>query len=259
MKKKFYSFINILIFFLLNLETIQASTVEKILGIYLSDMTYEEPKYMSENGSMVGILGSYGIYNDYMIKFEGNYAEGLMDYVGSGAMESYDHIIELRELVGINYTLKNKENIIPFIGLGYRYLNDDSTNTITTSGAEGYEREQSYLYSPIGFEYRLNLPKYGLYLGSNIEYDLFWQGTNHSHTSTVPGYYDITFNQYKGHGFRISFHFIKIESKHNYFIEPFYKYWHIDDSDLTIDPSGRVFFEPKNTSTEIGIQSKWLF
>ena len=246
------------VLFTLFCQSIFGISIDKKIGIYLSDISYEEPAFMSENGSMIGMLGSYGIYGDYMLKFEANYAEGFIDYVGSGSFEAYDHIIELRELGGINYVLENGTNLIPFIGLGYRYLNDDSTNTISTTGASGYEREQSYIYIPIGFEYKQPAKKNGWQINSNLEYDLFLQGTNHTNLGSIPGYYDITLNQFKGYGYRISLQFINKNKEKTYITEPFYKHWHIDTSDNTIDPNGISFVEPENTSDEIGISFIWL-
>ena len=234
-------------------------TIDKNIGFFVSDISYEEPAFMSENGSLVGLYGSYGLYGDYMLNFEASYAEGLMDYVGSGSSEAYDHIIELRELAGINYAQTNGSQLIPYIGLGYRYLNDDSTNTISTSGAMGYEREQSYLYSPIGIKYRNIIVSQAWEVNSLIEYDYLWQGTNHSHLGSVPGYDDITLNQFKGHGYRLCIELMRTHQGQKYIIEPFYKHWHVDTSDNSIDSNGISFVEPKNTSDELGIGFMWLF
>lgn len=236
-----------------------AITTQKMLGVYISDIAYEEPNFMSENGSMFGILGSYGIYGDYMIKFEGSYSEGLVDYTGSGSDEAYDHIIELRELGGKNIKREDGSIVTPFVGLGYRYLNDDMAYSISTTGYSGYEREQSYFYSPLGFEYSNKQLKNGWTMGGSMEYDVFWQGINHTNLSTIPGYYDITLNQYKGHGYRFSLRFTKESpDKHTYMIEPFFKHWNIDDSDITIDLDGDMFVEPQNTSDEIGVNFLWI-
>ena len=51
---------------------------------------------------------------------------------------------------------------------------------------------------------------------------------------------------------------ICVVNKHTYMIEPFFKHWNIDDSDITIDLDGDMFVEPQNTSDEIGVNFLWI-
>lgn len=243
------------------LNTVHATSIEKTASFYVSDISYEEPGVMSDNGAMLGIKGSYGIYDQYMLKFEASYAEGIMSYESNGTGSDtgvYDYIYELRQLAGKTMSLENGTLITPYIGFGYRYLNDDSSNHITSSGAMGYEREQSYFYSPIGFETRNHQLKNGWFMGGNIEYDVFWEGINHSHAGNIPGFYNHTFNQFKGYGYRFSFNFSRHDNLQTYIVEPFYKHWSIDESDIAIDAGGNGYVEPENTSDELGISFIWL-
>ncbi|MDI6891282.1 MAG: hypothetical protein QMC83_10175, partial [Thermodesulfovibrionales bacterium] len=80
-----------------------------------------------------------------------------------------------------------------------------------------------------------------------------WDGTVKSHLGDVPGYYDIENDQDEGYGIRGSIKLKKKGEKINFVIAPFIRYWNIKDSKTTTDPAGTTWIEPKNHSTEYGI------
>lgn len=228
-------------------------------GTEISHIKYEEPDVMEEEGMMYGVVGSYtyrNMLNNLMFKLEGKGSWGQVDYENSGTMDNVDdYMLEFRGLAGYDFSIFTASTLTPYIGFGYRYLNDDLTGT-TSTGALGYERESNYFYSPIGIELIAEL-NYEWSLGITVEYDYFWKGIQKSHLSDANSLFnDLENDQNKGYGVRGSVKLQKQGEKFDFLIEPFIRYWNIkksEDDDITF--AGVVFgygYEPKNNSTEIG-------
>lgn len=237
------------------------------LGLEVSHISYDEPGVMEEEGIMVGILGSYTYrnkphrnINSWALKGEGRFSYGQVDYDGrlsDGTAYTIDDIddymLEFRGLVGYDFALREKYTLTPYFGFGYRYLNDD-----LASDPAGYERESNYYYSPIGVEALTDL-RNGWTIGLAIEYDLFWKGLQKSHLSdAVATLNDVENDQKDGYGIRGSVRFQKRTEKVDWVIEPFVRYWDIDESEeAAVTLSGTVIgtgVEPKNNSTEAGVR-----
>lgn len=241
------------------------------LGTETSYIKYEEPGLMKETGSMYGIIGSYTYRGQLvklpkcMLKAEGRSAWGSLDYTSpiSGGMKNIpDWLIELRGLAGYDFEIGDSFPVIwtitPYSGIGYRYLNDDSSGKYSSLGALGYERESNYIYGPVGLQVIADLKNNWL-IGATAEYDIFWWGKQISHLSDVDsGLNDPKNRQKKGYGIRGSIIVQKKGEKLDLVIEPYIRYWNIrksKDSDLTY--YGTVIdtvYEPKNNSTEVGLK-----
>lgn len=251
-----FSRIVMLAFGLSNISVCFASEREIQLGIYQSDIAYTEPDVMEENGTLSGFIGRYIVYEEESFRaLEFSYASGDMDYDGSGTMTGIpDEIFEVRGLIGGNIALTSDYQIMPYIGFGYRNLNDDSSDMISSTSANGYEREQIYVYFPIGLEVRRRSPMSGWSLSGRIEYDYFIDGTNHSYLGDIQGYEDLTFDQNNGYGYRASISLTKeFDAGWSITIEPFYKYWNVSESEVTYSVRHTSWVEPDNDSKEVGI------
>jgi len=241
-------------------EQLQSQTWE--VGAILSKFTYEEPGLMKDESFFYGIEGSYTFRNqkDLMIKAEGRYSYGKVDYesTGTGTMDGIDdYIFEIKGLVGNDFPVSGKSTITPYIGLSYRYLNDDSSGKLSSTEASGYERESNYYYIPIGMEIVTELES-GWIFGLLLEYDYFLKGKQISHRSdAAPGLNDIENDQNNGYGFRGSMRFLWKDEHKESVIEPFIRYWDIDESKrviITYNGSPYAYgYEPANESTEIGL------
>ena len=228
------------------------------LGPEISYITYKEPDVMKDKGMMYGLVGSYTYHNKLMLKAEGRGSWGKVDYSNSGEINNItDYMLEFRGLCGYDFPILKTSTMTPYIGIGYRYLNDDSAGKISTTGAWGYERESNYIYSPLGMTFVIDLGNKWLTV-ETIEYDLFWWGKQKSHLSDVDlGYNDISNRQKKGYGLRGSLTLQKKGEKIDIEVGPFIRYWHIQKSETETwtyygIPIG-YGLEPKNKSTEIGI------
>jgi len=227
------------------------------LGLYTSDITYTEPNVMQEEGSLTGIKGEVTFHRGGAFQsFEAYYSRGEMDYVGSGTINNIpDEVFEIRGLFGRDFKLNRGLSLSPYVGLGYRYLNDDSSGLLSSTGASGYEREQVYFYMPIGFKLNKGAEVLGFKLSTRIEYDYFISGENNSYLDEIGNSYDnVTLNQNDGYGYRFSFTFTKVFNNGSALtLEPFYRYWHVEDSEITYDSINRGWIEPDNYSEEVGI------
>lgn len=229
------------------------------IGPEISYRTYKEPDVMKEKGWMYGLISSYAYHNKLMLKVEGRGNWGEVDYSNSGKVDDIDdYMLEGRGLVGYDFLIAQVHSITPYLGVGYRYLNDDISGKISTTGARGYERESNYFYSPIGLEINVQL-RNDLYVRNLMEFDYFWRGGQKSHLSDVyPAYNDIRNTQKKGYGLRGYIGFLIVTKKIDFEAGPFIIYWNIEDSEYeTLTLYGipyATFWEPKNRTTEIGFK-----
>jgi len=135
------------------------------LGPEVSYITYREPDVMKEKGMMYGLVGSYAYHNKIMLKAEAKGSWGKVDYSNSGDIRNItDYMLEFRGLGGYDFPILNASTITPYIGIGYRYLNDDGSGKTSSTGAIFYERESNYIYSPVGIEFNIHLGN-GLFAG----------------------------------------------------------------------------------------------
>jgi len=238
------------------------------IGPEIYHFKYKEPGYMEEEGMFYGVR--FGItYRDWpipelktsepdgggMFRAEGRLAFGRVDYDGAlmdGTPYKINGINDLafegRLLLGHDQLSAETLSTLYF-GVGYRYLNDD----LATDPA-GYERESNYLYVPFGFNIDIG-QKVGWSLGFGAEFDLFVLGRQESHLSDYdPLLPDVDNDQDSGYGYRAS---VKLQNKSEnsvFIIEPFFRYWDIDKSD--VEPLG---YEPANETTEFGLELIWLY
>lgn len=235
---------------------------EAELGFEISHIKYEEPGIMEEEGMMYGIAGLYANHqNKFMSKLDGRFAYGQVDYKGSlfdgtpYTVDSInDYIVEARLSIGYDFAVSKTAFLTPYIGIGYRYLNDDMS-----ADQYGYERESNYLYSPIGIDAIVSF-KNGWSIGLIAEYDLFWFGIQRNHFEDIILGADVTDNeQREGYGAKGSIRIEKKTKAMDFVIEPFMRYWNIEKSDESpISLGGKYIigwgYEPANNSTEYGIK-----
>ncbi len=238
------------------------------IGPELYLFEYKEPGYMKEEGEFIGIVLGFTSRDwadslpdkrgGFMFRAEGRFAYGQVDYDGElsdGTPYTMDDIddfaFEGRLLFGGDFLGGDTVNTI-YSGFGYRYLSDDSS-----SDPYGYLRQSNYFYLPVGYQFDSTY-KTGWSIGFRLEYDIFLWGVQKSHLSDV-GLNDVNNDQDSGYGYRAS---IKIQNKSkngSFIIEPFFRYWDIDRSDISYAGSGFYGVEPANETTELGVQIIWMF
>ena len=250
------------------------------VGTEFSYFHYEEPDFMEDKGYLYGVFAnvSHRISQNQPIKslgdifangntlnayeLDGRLSFGYVDYESrsTGSLDDIrDYIFELRGTAGYDMPLCNAFTLTPYVGLGYRYLNDDSGGKRTTTGAAGYERESNYFYLPLGIKGLATLGN-GWSVGLSGEYDIFLYGRQISHLSdAVAGLGDVENDQDSGYGLRASLKVMKETATANFFIEPFVRYWNVDDSEISPVTYNGVLagfgLEPENNSMEVGFRA----
>ncbi|MFP4572218.1 MAG: autotransporter outer membrane beta-barrel domain-containing protein [Desulfobacterales bacterium] len=236
-------------------------------------INYEEDALdMEIDGFMYGVSGEINYHGisegkaPLMASLSVEFLVGEMDYDGGtwagdpAKADTDDWIFHARELLGYDFFVNGNHLITPFVGIAYRYWNDE------IDGIGGYEREIQYWYSPIGVQTLSRLSDQWT-LGLSAEYNLFWSGLVKSHLSDVsPVVNDPSVSQDfgDGYGLRFSADFIrKFSDRHSMVIEPYITYWDIDDSDFATlreqgVPVGWVY-EPANETLSYGLRVSFGF
>ncbi|TPE48237.1 hypothetical protein FJM67_13555 [Maribrevibacterium harenarium] len=243
-------------------------TTESEFGLTFSQTYYVEPDIMEQRGQLFGVNGTFAQRQNAAVILEVEYSAGWVDYKGSGTMENIpDTLFETRVLLGKDWLAGNGYRVTPYLGLGYRFLTDDSTGMVSSDGSGGYRREQSYVYSPIGIAFTPAPWHTGWRLGATMEYDHFWYGNNLSTISAVCGGTDSYVSQDEGEGARVSLRLYspRLPNRGRVIFETFYRYWSIADSTSNLvyaprchsNPSSEYYYEPHNQSEQFGLRLIW--
>ena len=265
MKKLFKIFF---IIFLANFNNLYAD--EKIgsqhqYGIsLLGSYEYEETQLMHLRGGLqaeskkhenYGLLYNYKnsfINNGYFTEFEFDNSYQFMNQSywsnTTGTMKDIDvDIFNSRLLYGLNIS----EKLMLKSGLGYRYLYHHWENRKSSTGGNGYDREQDYTYIPIIAELKAPIPELAVDGILKIEFDNVIAGQNNSYLGYLGGSNrDLEFTNDDGYMWKISYE----ANMSNYIIEPYYEFMSIEESTSTSSSQ-----EPSNTTKEIGIRFKTAF
>lgn len=224
-------------------------------------MKYKEPGVMRNEGVMYGVALGYRHHapSNLMLGFDLSVAAGEVDYdsQGSGSMENNDDTrLEARLLAGYGFKPAQGLVVTPYVGLGYRFLRDDSAGKLSTTGAAGYERRSNYLYLPVGVAAAKAFAG-GWKVTGTTEFDWMFHGRQYSDLSgAAAGLPDIDNRQDHGVGLRASLGVEKdlsgaLGAKASLAFEPFVRYWRIAKSEVEY-AAGAAWYEPKNKTAEIG-------
>lgn len=197
-----------------------------------------EMRYMTGDNTYNGWLSSGGIY----VPTE---ASNIKDYYWEGALKAGRLIYS-----------KENFNIEGSLGIGYRNLRDH----LEDMGPGGYLRKSTYIYMPVdmAFKYQLN-NRFNLAL--KTEFDFLVSAQQYS--GPIVGYEStgVYNSQEQGYGLRASLKLSATTNFAEFFIEPFWRYWHLQNSDEAeqyIKIGGtwyeQVVYEPFNTTQEYGVK-----
>jgi hypothetical protein len=216
-------------------------------GLQADYVRYEEPGLMSEEGLLAGVWVGYGVdfAGAWFGRVAGSWVAGELEYrTDPGyplelSTRTPNNILDLRLELGRRMQLWTYP-LGPYVGAGYRLLVDDIPDI---REYQGYRREQTYLYVPIGVEVGV-LDHAPWAAALRLEYDLFVEGQNRSDGDSL--------RQDSGFGLRA----VLAASYGREFLwfrhvrmEPFAQYWEVARSNV----SRQGFLEPENHSTMVGL------
>jgi hypothetical protein len=220
---------------------------------------YREPGVMMSRGAKFGLSGSYTYRADKLwSRIEGRFAAGQTNYKSFGTgrfgTKEDDYYYEFRGLLGLNEIFKigSDTTITPYAGLGWRHLFNDGAGLKSSTGHHGYDRRNKMLYLPIGLETKISrCNEWGITV--QTELDILLYGIQHSHLQKFGGGL-LEHDQESGYGLRGAVSFDKKMSSYTLGIEPFVRYWSINDSNIV-----RGTLEPKNNTLETGLKISFKF
>lgn len=238
---------------------------EAEIGVYLKGIMMGYGAHYAYRPADSNVILNNPVVNTYIV--EGYYAEGEVDYKGSGRADNQDNsFFDVRTMIGKDYLLYDRSIVTPYIGFGYRSLHHEFNHRQTTTGQWGYDRRNYYMYLPVGFY--ATIPGGQNWTGAfNLEYDVFLFGRNVSDLTSVNAHTTAAFganpkfDQRKGYGVRASGKFLfNLGGNVDFFVEPFGRVWRIDDSEVVTVPytpaggptQNLEFLEPKNFTYEVG-------
>jgi hypothetical protein len=235
------------------------------VGTTAGYVDYKEPGQMREYGELYGLNAAYDAINEtstIATHFEGQLVAGRLLYDGADVnlitgvrtpktAPTDDYIFDSRATIGTFRKISSAFTVTPYIGLGYRDLNDK------IQGSGSYNRNISYVYVPIGAQVAGSFSDSWSYsVGADIDVVLY--GTVISKLSDIdPANPDIT-NHNHGFGARLTTSIRKKFSRFAIHFTPFYQKWKIEQSDgvaVTINNSAGTLFEPANESDFVGLNA----
>jgi len=170
----------------------------------------------------------------------------------TGSASGEDNLIFTFENT-INHCFKNY--LCGTFGYGFRYLDNDSQLTITSTGNFGYERENYLHFLPIGlsFERNIDFKKFSRALFQTKFY-LLLDGRQVSHFSRFGC--DADMNNKQNSGFGVESTARLYANDRRWYYGAMFQYWKIDASDTVAVPcfgSSSYGSEPDNTTTMISV------
>ena len=227
------------------------------LTLDISYYYYEEPNFMRDTSDPV--LYSAGSRkwdipaednNTLQFLYTAEATRGWVNYSGSGTLDK-----DYYKFRGEVYAGYRMDNFTSILGLGYRWLYDDSGGQASSTGALGYDRQSQYYYVPAG-----GILDIGQDIKLKGQFNYLLTGKQTSFLSDIAGFSDVENDQSFGWGVDFTFDY-KITNSTSFY--SFYRYWDIDKSDTAEGtfPGVLIFeaFEPANKTTEAGIGIAYKF
>jgi hypothetical protein len=244
-----------------NLKTQSANQ----LGLTISGYVYDEPSLnvrMTALNVGVEYLGTYAFQNDWFVLGQIDYNNGPVKYSGSGTASGIpQYYVDLKAALGHDFAF-NGFVLSPYIGIGYRYLNQAFGGVTTSTGAAGYDRRSTYNYIPIGIIHRTAVNDNKAKLETTLEFNYLLSGNQYSGLAAAnPLLSNQNNTQNSGYGINLTI----LYKQDQWGFGPYYKYWNIADSQA--NPTNVVvsgirysgFYEPANTPNEFGLKLTYSF
>jgi hypothetical protein len=236
------------------------------VGLTVSGYVYDEPSLSVRMTAInVGLeyLGTYAFQNDWFVLGQIDYSAGPVKYSGSGTASGIpQYYVNLKAALGRDFAF-NGFMLSPYIGFGYRYLDQALGGTVTSTGALGYDRRSTYNYIPIGAIHRIAVNDNKAKLETTLEYNYLISGNQYSGLAAANPYLSNQNNaQNSGYGINLTI----LYKQDQWGFGPYYKYWNIADSQTNtnsfVAAGTRYTYtvkEPANTTNEFGVKLTYSF
>jgi hypothetical protein len=235
-----------------------AGSNEYSLGVEGFYDEYHEPDGNLETKAGYGsITGNYTHdWNAFFAAIDGRVSYGSEDYESISGSSTGTSAWELDGRIRGGYAIRlgGGNYFSPYLGVGTRYYYDEGKGTVTSLGAEGYDRKITQVYIPIGFNFSHPFGN-GFTLTPNLEYDQLVWGHVSSRLGTLPGYPNVINIQHDGWGIRGDVMLGFEQYGINWQVGPFIRYWDIQTSNI----ADGGWEEPDNTRLQVGLALRALW
>jgi hypothetical protein len=182
-----------------------------------------------------------------------------LEVTASGIPQYY---VNLKAALGHDFAF-NGFVLSPYIGIGYRYLDQALGGVTTSTGAVGYDRRSTYNFIPIGVIHRVAVNDNKAKLETTLEYNYLISGNQYSGLAAANPYLSNQNNaQNSGYGINLTI----LYKQDQWGFGPYYKYWNIADSQTNtnsfVAAGTRYTYtvkEPANTTNEVGLKLTYSF
>ena len=232
------------------------SKTQNSVGISLSKYTYAEPNVMTLKAPNTGIeySGTYAFGSQWpsrgkswFISGDIRYATGAADYespISGSISDTPNRYIEGRLILGKDFDMGTYV-LAPYAGLGLRMLHNDLRRN-----PAGYRRDSTYTTIPLGVVHRTKFSDQSV-LSTTVEYSHLLSGNQKAQlTDTNPSLENLSLDQNKGYGIRLAM-MLRFA---NLSFGPTISYWKIAKSE-----NYKTWYEPENTTREIGFKAQYHF
>jgi hypothetical protein len=239
------------------------------IGVTMSSYSYSEPSLsVTNNATNFGIAyeKTKSLQGNEFVLSEMEYVTGTDNYSGSGTASIPKYYFNLKLAYAKTFNISDYV-LAPYIGIGYRFLDQNGAGVTSSTGAYAYDRQSTYIYLPVGVKRRDKLQNNAI-LETTAEFDYLLYGNQFSGLSIMnnhgySNYPDINNSQKSGYGFYLS---AMYKGNDGWSFGPYYKYWNIAQSDTvyaTVTYGGSSYYgyayEPANTTNEYGFKVMYKF
>jgi hypothetical protein len=192
---------------LLPLSALAMPHYEWNFGVNERLISYQDTKgsFALESGYLFGVTGNFTYNAPIKFSVKADVAQGHVDYRTniqhsySSKPKNYLFNVMATAAKPIYYM---QRHLTPYIGVGYRYYNNDATNVVMNQTIAGFQSKQSTFYMPIGFRTQVARQN-NWQVVLNAEYDLIWDGTQKTYSTQIAGGSYVSARD-KGRGIRLS-------------------------------------------------------
>ena len=192
---------------------------------------------------------------NWMLLYTLEYSFGNIDYTsaGTGTMKKQYYKGRFESYIGTNRVV-GANDLLPYIGVGYRDLLDDSGFKTSSTNHLGYDRLSQYYYIPLGAIWYISES-----LSLKSQYNHLIEGKQTSFLNEVlPNTYSINPQNTQRLGWGIDLT-LRLKLNNKWSSYGFYRSWSIEDSDLVTCSPLIYCMEPKNQTNELGAGISYQF
>jgi len=192
---------------------------------------------------------------NWMLLYTLEYSFGNIDYTsaGTGTMKKQYYKGRFESYIGTNRVVGANDSL-PYIGVGYRDLLDDSGFKTSSTNHLGYDRLSQYYYIPLGAIWYISES-----LSLKSQYNHLIEGKQTSFLNEVlPNTYSINPQNTQRLGWGIDLT-LRLKLNNKWSSYGFYRSWSIEDSDLVTCSPLIYCMEPKNQTNELGAGISYQF